>query len=299
MELDLRLVRYFVAVAQTGNVTRAAERLHLSQPALSSAVKQLEGALGVELLERSGRGVRLTPAGELLLQRGTELLEQAAAVADEVRGRGDEEPAARLRLGMSPTARYGVGPALLAACAAAAPAAMLYASEDTTAALLRDVAQGRLDLAIVFCAPDDVPPGVELELVRDEPAVVHLPSGHPLCARPSLSLADLAGETVLIAGGAESGGFTDRVLRAFDAAGVMPRTAPDPYPDLGLRAVREGVGVVVYVRGAFPAELPGSAFVALDPPLHLPFHLVWRAGGRTRALDAVLQAARAAAPIGG
>src|SRR5215207_837639 len=164
MELDLRLVRYFVAVAQTGNVTRAAERLHLSQPALSSAVKQLEQALGVELLERSGRGVRVTSAGELLLQRGTQLLQQAAAVADEVRGRGDEEPAARLRLGLSPTARYGVGPQLLAACAAAAPAAMLYSSEDTTAALLRDVAQGRLDLAVVFCAPDEIPPGVELEI---------------------------------------------------------------------------------------------------------------------------------------
>jgi DNA-binding transcriptional LysR family regulator len=298
MELDLRLVRYFVAVAQTGNVTRAAERLHLSQPALSSAVKQLEAALGVELLERSGRGVRLTPAGELLLQRGTELLEQAAAVTDEVRGRGEEEPAARLRLGLSPTARYGVGPQLLAACAAAAPAAMLYASEDTTAALLRDVAQGRLDLAVVFCAPDDIPPGVDLELLSDEPAVVHLPAGHPLCARPSLSLSDLADETVLIAGGAESGGFTDRVLRAFDEAGVMPRTAPDPYPDLGVRAVREGVGVVVYVRGAFPPELPGSAFVALEPPLHLPFHLAWRTGPRTRALDAVLAAARSAAPIG-
>jgi hypothetical protein len=63
--------------------------------------------------------------------------------------------------------------------------------------------------------------------------------------------------------------------------------------------VREGLGVVVYVRGAFPAALPGSAFVALDPPLHLPFHLAWRAGARTRAVDAVLAAAHAAAPIGG
>jgi len=96
---------------------------------------------------------------------------------------------------------------------------------------------GRLDLAVVFCAPAAVPAGLELELVRDEPAVVHLPAGHPLATRTSLSLADLAGETVLIAGGGESGGFTDRVLRAFDASGLTPRTAPDPYPDLGLRAV--------------------------------------------------------------
>ncbi|HEV7804639.1 MAG TPA: LysR family transcriptional regulator [Solirubrobacteraceae bacterium] len=298
MDLDLRLVKYFVAVAQAGNVTRAAERLHISQPALSAAVKQLEQQLGVALLERVGRGLRLTPAGELLLARGLELLEHAGAVADEVRGRGADEPAARLRIGLSPTARYGVAPALLAACAAAAPAVMLYASEDTTAALLRDVAHGRLDLAVVFCAPSDLPDGVELELLRDEQAVIHLPAGHPLAERPALTLDDLADETILIAGGRESGGFTDRVLRAFAAAGLKPRTAPDPYPDLGLRAVREGVGVVVYVRGAFPPQLPGSAFVSLDPPLPLPFHLAWRASARTRALEAVLDAVRAATSLG-
>src|SRR3954464_25660 len=111
MELELRLVRYFVAVAQEGSVTRAAERLHLSQPALSAAVKQLEQQLGVPLLERVGRGIALTPAGELLLRRGRELLDHAEAVGAEVRSRGGV-PAARLRLGLSPTARYGVGPAL-------------------------------------------------------------------------------------------------------------------------------------------------------------------------------------------
>jgi DNA-binding transcriptional LysR family regulator len=298
MDLDLRLVKYFVAVAQAGNVTRAAERLHISQPALSAAVKQLEQQLGVALLERVGRRLELTPAGELLLARGLALLEHAGAVADEVRGRGADDPAARLRIGLSPTARYGVAPALLAACAAAAPAVMLYASEDTTAALLRDVAQRRLDLAVVFCAPQTVPDGVELELLRDERAVIHLPARHPLAERAALTLDDLADETIVIAGGRESGGFTDRVLRAFAAAGLKPRTAPDPYPDLGLRAVREGVGIVVYVRGAFPPQLPGSAFVALDPPLPLPFHLAWRAGSRTRALDAVLDAVRAATPLG-
>jgi len=70
MAVELRLVRYFVAVAQEGNVTRAAERLHISQPSLSAAVRQLEAQLGVSLLERSGREIALTPAGELLRDRG-------------------------------------------------------------------------------------------------------------------------------------------------------------------------------------------------------------------------------------
>lgn len=297
MDLDLRLVKYFVAVAQAGNITRAAERLHISQPALSAAIKQLEQQLGVGLLQRSGRGFALTPAGELLLARGLALLEHAASVADDVRGRSRDDPSARLRLGLSPTARYGVAPSLLAACAAAAPSVMLYSSEDTTAALLRDVAHGRLDFAVVFCAPAAVPDGVQLELLRDEPAIVHLPADHRLAASPALSLADLADETILIAGGRESDGFTDRVLRGFADTGVTPRTAPDPYPDLGLRAVRERIGVVVYTRSAFPADLPGTTFVPIHPPLTLPFHLAWRPASRTRAVNAVLDAVHAATPL--
>jgi DNA-binding transcriptional LysR family regulator len=291
MTPELRLIRYFVAVAREGNVTRAAERLHVAQPSLSAAVRQLERQLGVDLLDRTGRGVALTPAGELLLQQGRELLEHADAVAAEVRSRGAPR-AGRLRLGLSPTARYGVGPELLAACAMTAPAVMLYTSEDTTGALLRDVAQGRLDAAVAFCAPERPPAGVALEPLRDEPAVVHLPRTHPLAGRARLGLADLAGETVLVAAGTDSSGFTDRVLEMFAAAGMSPRTRPDPYPDLGMQAVREGAGIVIYVRSAFPPALPDSVLVALDPPLTLPFHLALRPASRSPAVDAVLDVAR-------
>ncbi len=287
---ELRLVRYFVAVAQERNITRAAERLHISQPSLSAAIKQLESQLGVALLDRSGRELGLTAAGELLLRQGKELLAAAERVADEVRARG-EAPSARLRLGMTPTARYGVGPALLAACASAAPAVMLYTSEDTTGALLRDVASGRLDLAIVFCPPDRLPEGIELLLLQGEPAVLHVRDDHPLAGRPAVALSELAGETVLVAAGQDSGGFTDRVVRAFAAADVEPATRPDPYPDLGLQAVREGLGVVVYARGAFPPDLEGSAFIPIEPPVTLPFALAYPSGPRGAALDSVLTAA--------
>lgn len=167
-----------MAVAETGNVTRAAQSLHIAQPSLSAAIKQLEQQLGVELLARYGRRVTVTAAGDLLPRRGRELLNHADAVAAEVRGQ-DAAASGRLRLGVSPTARYGVAPELLAACAAQAPAVMLYTTEDTTGALLRDVADGGLDLAITFCAPAHS--GVELALVREEPAIVHLPADdHPL-----------------------------------------------------------------------------------------------------------------------
>jgi DNA-binding transcriptional LysR family regulator len=147
------LIRYFVVVAEERNLTRAAERLHLSQPSLSAAVRQLEAQLGVELLARVGRRIEITPAGELLRERGRELLDQADAVVDEVRDR-HQAGASRPSIGVSPAARYGIARRLLVACTTRVPALMLYAAENTTGALLRDIARGRLDLAITFCAPD-------------------------------------------------------------------------------------------------------------------------------------------------
>ena len=297
MTPELRLIRYFVAVAELGNVTRASQRLHISQPSLSAAIKQLETQLGTPLLARLGRRVTLTPAGELLLQRGRELLEHADAVAHEVRSR-DAAASGRVRLGLSPTARYGIAPRLLAACAEQAPAVMAYTSEDTTGALLRDVADGRLDLAVTFCAPD-TPAGVQLGGLADEAAVVHLRSDHPLAARSFLSLRDLAHETILVAASSDSAGFTARVVSAFEAAGLTPRLRADPHPDLGLQAVREGLGIVIYARSAFPEKLDGSAFVPLKPPLVLPFQLASRAASTSVPVKTVLRIAEQLELTGG
>jgi DNA-binding transcriptional LysR family regulator len=289
---ELRLVRYWVAVAEEGNITRAAERLHVSQPALSSAVKQLEAQLGVALLDRSDRVLRVTPAGELLLTEGRALLREADRVFSAVRSR-DRSVVGRLRIGMTPTARYGLGPSLLAACAERASGVMLYPQEDATGVLLREVRSGRLDLAVLFCAPSAAE-GVVLEELVSEPAVVHLRSDHPLASQLSVALEELSAETFLVAEGADSGGFTARVLELCRARGFEPSVRPDPYPDLGLQAVREGLGVVVYVRGAFPAEVPGSAFVPVTPPAGFPFSVAWRDAPRSGALDAVLSAIRLA-----
>jgi DNA-binding transcriptional LysR family regulator len=278
-------------VGLEGSVTRAAARLHISQPSLSAAIKQLEAQLGIALLQRSGRRIALTPAGELLLRRGQELLAQAKAVAGEV-GQRAAATSGRLRLGLTPTARYGVGPELMAACARDAPAVMIYSSEDTTGSLLREVARGSLDLAVTFCAPDP-PKGVVLSLLREESALVHLSAEHPLAGRQELKLEDLAGESILVSASRDSSGFTDRVRAAFSEAGIAPRTRFDPYPDLGLQAVREGLGVVIYSRSAFPRQLAGSVFVALCPRLGLPFHLASRERETGAAVQAVLAIAGA------
>jgi DNA-binding transcriptional LysR family regulator len=285
---ELRLIRYFVAVAEEGNVTRAAERLHMAQPPLSAAIRQLEEQLGVALLDRSSRRVRLTAAGELLLEQGRDLLAHADTVVGGVQA-VERSPTGLLRGGLSPAARYGLAPELLERWSTAAPGVMLHTREDTTGALLRDVRQGRLELAVVFCPPDLG--GLAATNLRDEPAVVHVRDDHPLASRKHVALNELAAETLLVAGGKDSPGYTAAVLDACRAAGFEPQTQPDPYPDLGTQAVHEGLGVVLYVRTAFGPKLEGSALVPVKPPVTFPFTLVWRKDARSAALRAVVAAA--------
>src|SRR6266550_7453549 len=162
---ELRLIRYFVAVAEEGNVTRAAERLHMAQPPLSVAIRQLEQQLWVALLDRSSRQVRLTAAGEQLLEQGRELLAHADTVVGDVQAL-ERSPTGLLRGGLSPAARFGLMPELLERWSAAAPGVMLHTREDTTGALLRDVVRGRVDIEVVFCPPPV--PGLASTIVREE-----------------------------------------------------------------------------------------------------------------------------------
>src|SRR6185437_7412148 len=118
-------------------------------------------------------------------------------------------PSGLLRLGVSPAARYGLAPALLERWSAQVPGVMLRTREDTTGALLRDAGEGRLDLALAFCPPPVE--GLAAMVVREEPAVVHLRADHPLARRDRVAVADLAGETLLVAGGRDSPGFTAAV----------------------------------------------------------------------------------------
>ena len=296
MTPDLRQLRYFMAVAQELNFTRAAERLHMAQPPLSAAIRQMEDQLGVELFERTSREVKLTPAGRLLVDRGGELLAEADRVFAAVR-EVERSPVGRLAVGIAPPARFGIGPQVLAACASEASGVMLYPREDTTGVLMRELRAGRLDLVVGFCVPRD--DALERERLRDQPAVLHVGKAHRLATAESVALADLADETLIVAGGPDSPGYTSKVAELCRAAGFEPTTIPDPYPDLGVQAIREGLGVVVYPRTAFSPQLDGSVFVPIEPAVTLPFDLLWRRGPRSGALDAALDVIRGLRDRGG
>lgn len=287
---ELRLVRYFIAVAEEENFTRAAERLNMAQPPLSAAIRQLEDQLGTRLLDRTSRQVRLTAAGALLLETGRELLARAEEVFGAVRA-VEREPVGLVAVGLSPVARFGLAPELLAAWAADVPRVMVNTREGATGALMRDIAAGRLDLAVAFC-PAPVP-GLVAELLRAEPAVLHVADGHPLAGREQVSLADLRDEMLVVAGGTDSSGYNATVIELCRARGFTPATCADPYPDLAVSAVREGLGVALHVRTAFGPDRGDLRLVPMEPGVALPFCLVRREGARSVAVDALRATARA------
>jgi DNA-binding transcriptional LysR family regulator len=256
--LDRRLT-YFLAVAREGGFSRAADVLHVAQPALSRQVAQLEAELGVVLLERGPGGVAVTEAGALLLERGTELERDAGALADALRGFADGRRG-RVALGYSTSVGYGTAPAAIAALREALPDAEIAPVVLPTPELEGAVASGPLDLALVRCAgaPRD---GVAAVVVRREALGVLMAPSHPLAARTEavLTLADLRDTPLSLHARAANPAHHDLVLGACAAAGFAPRLAPPASPfDPGYGALDDGVTVTLAgesARDAVPAPL--------------------------------------------
>jgi DNA-binding transcriptional LysR family regulator len=281
----LRQLRYFVAVAETLNFRRAAEQLHVAQPALSKAIRQLEEQLGVQLFERTTRSVDLTTVGELFLDRAR----QALSSAEEAFAVGRDASvgiAGQLRIGASPIARLTVTPLLQAAWTHARPGIAVHVIESATAPLLHAVGSGELDMAVAWCPPRE--PGLRYERLRDEPVMAHVAIDHPLARHTTVTLARLAEETILVGSGDASRGYTEHIKTLFAAAGLLP----DPYPDLGLLAAIEGRAIVLGSPVQAVRERHDLAILEVAPQLTLPFDLVWRDRAPPATLAAIIDIAR-------
>ena len=188
-DLEVRQLRYFVAVAEELHFGRAAERLGMAQPPLSRAIRDLERQLGVQLLERTTRQVTLTRAGAALLRDGQAALDAVAAAGRRAQHAG--KPEAGLRLAMKADYDAGLLPQILALYEqddAAIPVAVHMGRRNEQAPALRD---GRADVALVMLPVDDR--DLDFEPLVTEPRLVALAATDPLAARESLCLDDLAG----------------------------------------------------------------------------------------------------------
>ena len=291
MDADLRLLRYFVAVAEELHFTRAAARLHLAQQPLSAAIRRLEADLGVELFRRTTRRVELTDAGRALLEPARAALRAAddALAAARAAGHGI---AGELNLGLSSGARYGLEP-LFSALAERHPALHLHTRQDSAAPLLADVRQGRLDLAVTFGA--HVPADLEHERLKDEPVVLAVAATHPLADRQTVALGELREETFALDVPGDNPDYDNAVIEACRRSGFEPRTrASAVFHDAWEGAVHTEGCVGLTVRTALHAAHRELRLIALEEPLTLPLDLVWRnqTGTLRPALKALLTTAR-------
>ncbi|UTH74700.1 LysR family transcriptional regulator [Chromobacterium sp. IIBBL 290-4] len=268
-------MRYFVEVARHGGFLQASRRIHVSQPALSKAIQQLETELGARLLVRSRPGVpaRLTPSGELALQHAKALLERSALMQAEV-SLLNHQAAGVLRLGLPPLGGISQVAAALTEFQQRYPQVELQLLENGGAELEQAVRQGEAELAVSLQPDSD---DLDWHPICAEPLLVALPAGHPLAGHRSLLLSDLAQQPWV----------------RLHGASLLNRRIEQCCPDLDLRRqqvaqsanlafclslIAAGAGLMVLPKPLAQHHIPlGVATVPLDcPQLRWQLAAIWR-----------------------
>ena len=288
--MELRHLRYFVAIAEERSFTRAAERLWVAQPGLSTQIRRLESELGVQLFERHTRGVDLTDAGELFLERAR----TALAAADAARSTGHD-----LQDGLVGSIRLGIvtGPgwpgtaALLGHFGRERPAVELTVVQAYGGTLLRDLRDGRLDAMI---APSDFG-SAELPRVRlgREPWLVLAGPGHRLAGSGPVAAPELEGQRFVVTGHRDGAGYDRLVADTLGALGVtaaLERGGPGPAV---LAAVAAGDALALTTTP--DAAIGGMAARAISPARRVEFALLWRDETPAPALKDLIRCAEARA----
>jgi DNA-binding transcriptional LysR family regulator len=290
---DLRRLQYFVAVARERNFTRAAERLHVAQPALSRQMRLLEDELGVELLHRTTHAFELTEAGEFLLERGPALLAAADELWRSVRAYGAGERGAVV-VGYGASASYETGPRLLQRLADRHPGISLATSVRSTVEIVAGLCDGSIDLGLIRCPPQTT--GLENRVIRFERQVLLLRRDHPLASRSSVSVADLADETLLLHPREANPGHFDAVLGLCRDRGVEPRVTLRTLTfDLRYSPILQGDAVAI-VGESTTSGLPNElCWVSLAPPACFEVSLTARRHARSPAVSRMLDTAAAIA----
>jgi DNA-binding transcriptional LysR family regulator len=219
--MELRQLRYFQAIAEAGNFSRAAERLHVSQPPLSTQIKNLEDELGVRLLERTNRGVSLTAAGVVFYEETRAVLERLEHARSKAL-RADRGDIGMLSVGFVSIADYGILPPALKQFRAACPLIEVHLHELTTDAQIRELRAARLDLGIALAPVNE--PDLAFEWLLREELVLAAPSGHPAVkASGAVDLRALAKESFILAPRDIGPGLYDLIISHCHAFGFAPR----------------------------------------------------------------------------
>jgi DNA-binding transcriptional LysR family regulator len=291
--LELRHLRYFIAVAEELNFSRAADRLHMAQPPLSAAIRQLEQELGAELLLRTTREVRLTEAGSAFLDGARRTL------AELDRARSDAQRAAvgeigQLRVGFSWSARFETLPAIGRTFRASHPDVSLLTEEMWNARMLPALRSGTIDLAVALC------PEVAAEFsylpIRSEPVVALLAHSHPLAVSGEIELRSLATEGFLMFPRELAPRLYEFMIGLCRRAGFEPIVRGESFHSGWELQILADVEVVALAPASVALGLPEgiAAVVVADPADQLDTAIVWRKDDPSPANEAFRSAAEAA-----
>jgi len=293
--LDLERLRALHAVSVHGSVRAAAEALHVTTSAVSQQLAKLERETGQQLLERNGRGIKLTDAAELLVGHAGRILSMVeAAKADLEAHRG--AVVGEVSVAAFPTAIRGLFPGALARLRAEHPELRVRVREEDPAQSVPLVVRGDIDLAIVQEWDNDpfaIPEGLARGALGDDAADVALPADHPLAGRDQVKLIELA-EDPWISSTPESICF-EWLTHTLRAEGFEPRISHMAYEfATQLALVDAGLGAAILPRLG-RRDVPGGVrLVPLDPPLERRLYAVWRVeAARRPAIRAVVAALRA------
>jgi DNA-binding transcriptional LysR family regulator len=295
--MELRHLRYFVAVAEELSFTRAAERLGIQQPPLSAQIRHLEKELGAPLFRRLARRVELTGAGKLLLEEARGILERVDRTATDVKRRGRGETG-RISIGMAGATYFD--PAVNAVTREFCkiyPGVFLYSEESSSQNLLARVHAGKLDAAFVWSPVPDRK-SLAVVMVAEEDTVLMLPEGHRLAHVSSVHaspvpLAALANEKLMLFARRMNVVMHDAILAACRGAGFEPILGQD-YPHLLaiFPAVAAGLGVSIVPQCLMQVHVEGVVFRPLQGSPRVPVNLVHRRDDSSAAVRNLVMLAR-------
>jgi DNA-binding transcriptional LysR family regulator len=279
--MELRHLRYFIAVAEEGHITRAAERIGMQQPPLSQQIRALETELGVQLLRRKPRGVELTEAGRALLEDARAILAHVdhAFAATQRTARGEQ---GRIAVGFTSSAPFHpFVPRVIRAFRESYPLVALTLDESGTTELIDDLLHERVDAAFIRTPVAD-PMGIMIDPVLEEAMLVALPGTHPLAdAETALPLVALAAETFIVYRRRSGPGLYDAIFAACHAAGFSPLVGQEaPRIVSTLNLVAAGLGIAIVPASLQRMQMDGVTYRRIEgtPQPRAPLLLATRRG---------------------
>ncbi|EMY36240.1 transcriptional regulator [Arthrobacter crystallopoietes BAB-32] len=289
--MEIRELKYFVAVAENLSFTKAAQRLQMTQPPLSQAIARLEKELGVRLFEREARqSPRLTESGTVLYAEARRIL-KGVEVAESLL-RHTKKKKRLLRVGSISSVHSGLMPSVVRSFTEAHPEIRVLVAESEEVDVRSELRSGSLDIG--FTRAGETSEGFESEFLCDEPLIAVLPIAHRLAHRNSIRLSELADDDFVTFERNDAPEAYDRILISCIRAGFHPRVPMTAKNDLAmLSTIACGVGMSLMPLVSSSLEIPGVRFVPLEEPwAFTPLSMTWLKGIDNPARDMFASAVR-------